>query len=177
LAFRINEFDLLSRAKYRFQITYFRLRLQPRWTVANFYYRALCQVFALIFSRVLAALSSGLWLAFLVSLASSTPWMLRPRALCKGRELNGSHHGRHKGYIGGIVARPFDSPLGFARGFGKTGQALAENARTGPQLWWRRQTSFKGWASNPTAVRTKMKEVKGPALSQKTRQGRGTRGS
>jgi hypothetical protein len=38
--------------------------------------------------------------------------MLRPRALCEGRELNGSHHGRHKGYIGGIAAHPFGCAQG-----------------------------------------------------------------
>src|ERR1035437_7495522 len=36
----------------------------------------------------------------------STPWMLRPRALCEGRESNCSHHGGHKSCIGGIAAHP-----------------------------------------------------------------------
>jgi hypothetical protein len=30
-----------------------------------------------------------------------------------------------------LVSHPFDSPLGFARGFGKTGQALAQRTRKG----------------------------------------------
>src|ERR1035437_1287100 len=62
----------------------------------------------------------------------STPWMLRPHALCEGRESNCSHHGDTK------VVSPASPPT------------LAKNARMGhPQLWWRRQTSFKGWASRP----------------------------
>ncbi len=35
--------------------------------------------------------------------------MLRTRALCDGRELNGLNHGRHNGCIGGIAAHPIDS--------------------------------------------------------------------
>src|ERR1035437_8094151 len=76
----------------------------------------------------------------------STPWMLRPRALCEGREANCSHHGGHKSCIGGIAAHP-----------------CKERKDGAPSVTVGRRTSFKGWASRPC-----LRTVPGPSGAART---------